>query len=88
LNLGGWYCPLTHLETHLRRLAGPESTPYAGSFWVHYLERIIYLDLPARTIRIGEILFACLNLMVYGICFKRFFIRLRKKPRACPWMNV
>jgi hypothetical protein len=38
-----WYCPLTHLEVWLRRRHDP-ALDYGGSFIVHYLEEIVYLD--------------------------------------------
>ncbi len=71
INMLGMYCPLTYLENYLRSTYGA-SGPYLGSFIAHYLERIIYLDLPERAIRIGEIIFVCLNLVVYGILAKRY----------------
>jgi hypothetical protein len=40
----GWICPLTYLEQWFWSKAGIES--YEGSFVSHYLERIIYLDVP------------------------------------------
>lgn len=39
-----WYCPLTVVEQHLRRLAGGPS--YDEPFIAHYLNRFIYVDLP------------------------------------------
>ncbi len=36
----GWVCPLTPLESRLRRRAG--ETGYEGSFIEHYLEGILY----------------------------------------------
>ena len=82
INTLGMYCPLTYLESYLRSASG-NSGPYLGSFIAHYLERIIYLDLPERTIRMGEILFVCLNLVVYGILAKRYFLRSRPGSRGC-----
>ncbi|HEV3486518.1 MAG TPA: DUF2784 domain-containing protein, partial [Vicinamibacterales bacterium] len=35
IEFGGWICPLTPLENHLRRLAGDE--PYGGDFVARYL---------------------------------------------------
>ena len=40
----GWYCPLTHLEVWLRSKDNP-ALPYTGSFIIHYLEKIVYLEL-------------------------------------------
>jgi len=41
LQLNGWYCPLTHLEAWLR---GKGGWAYTGSFFRHYVESIVYLD--------------------------------------------
>lgn len=79
LNLLGWYCPLTYAEYYLRNLYGDSGT-YSGSFIVHYLELIIYPDLPERTIRIGEIVFVSVNLVVYGILAKRLGVRSKSGP--------
>lgn len=39
-----WYCPLTYLETWLR--AKHDSTlSYSGSFIIHYVEKIVYIEL-------------------------------------------
>ena len=40
-----WYCPLTHLEVWLRSRHNPALT-YTGSFIAHYLEAIVYIELP------------------------------------------
>jgi hypothetical protein len=39
----GWYCPLTHLEVWLRAKHDP-SLAYAGSFIIHYVEGLIYIE--------------------------------------------
>jgi hypothetical protein len=64
LNLFGWYCPLTHLENYLHSLH-PGHLTYDGSFIAHYLEQIVYPELPEKIIRIGGILFVILNAVVY-----------------------
>lgn len=71
LNIVGWYCPLTYLENYLRMSCGEGGT-YGSSFITHYLDPIIYPDLPEMIIRIGEILFVFLNLVVYGIIAKKY----------------
>ena len=49
LQIFPWICPLTHLEFWLRnRSASGEA--YSGSFIIHYLERIIYLEAPQEWI--------------------------------------
>jgi hypothetical protein len=79
LNIGGWYCPLTHLEIHLQRQSSPDSL-YIGSFITHYLERIIYLRVDASHLRIGAIAWVSLNLGGYAILLGRKF-RKRKLAR-------
>lgn len=39
-----WSCPLTLLEQHLESLAGIE--PYRGPFLVHYLDAVVYPNVP------------------------------------------
>jgi hypothetical protein len=59
-----WYCPLTHLEVHLRARHNP-SMSYAGSFIIYYLEQVVYLQVPPCVIAIGTILLCGVNLLVY-----------------------
>ena len=49
IQIVGWYCPLTHLEVWLRSKHDP-GLAYAGAFIVHYVERLVYLELPPRFI--------------------------------------
>lgn len=44
-----WICPLTYLEVWLRSRAG-SGEPYGGSFIAHYLEKIIYMEVPRSLI--------------------------------------
>jgi uncharacterized membrane protein len=41
----GWYCPLTYLEIWLRSKHEPLLT-YRGSFIPHYVEKLVYIELP------------------------------------------
>lgn len=43
-----WYCPLTYIEQYLRELAGKGS--YSEPFIAHYLNRIIYVDVPQKVL--------------------------------------
>ena len=43
-----WYCPLTYVEQYLRERAGRGS--YREPFIAHYLNAIIYLDVPQWTL--------------------------------------
>jgi hypothetical protein len=71
INIWGLYCPLTYLENYLYS-ACAHSTTYSGSFIARYLEPIIYPELSEKTIRISEILFVSLNLVVYAVFAKRY----------------
>ncbi len=70
LNLGGWYCPLTHLEVYLRGLHHPSLT-YPGSFMANYLERLIYLEVNQSHLRWASLLWAAGNLVGYLLLWRR-----------------
>ncbi len=60
----GWYCPLTHLEVWLRSKHNPDLS-YTGSFIIHYLEEIVYLEL-SQAMVFGLTIILCLfNLWIY-----------------------
>jgi len=61
LSLGGWYCPLTLLEYHLRSCE-PASPGYPGSFLFTWLERLIYLRVPESWLRLAGAAWAMVNL--------------------------
>ncbi|MEW6585313.1 MAG: DUF2784 domain-containing protein [Nitrospirota bacterium] len=63
----GWYCPLTHVEIWLRQKHNP-SLSYSGSFIIHYVEKIIYLELSP------EIIFV-LTLVLVGVSGYIYFGR-------------
>ena len=60
-------CPLTLLEAWLEARAG--ITPYRGSFLVHYLEAIVYPDIPVSWLIAGAVAICALNLGVYVFRF-------------------
>ena len=76
IEFGGWICPLTPLEVHLRRLAGEAG--YAGGFIDHYIVRIIYPSglTPGVQIALGVAVLV-LNVAIYSRCFAR-----RREPRV------
>jgi hypothetical protein len=59
-----WYCPLTHLEVWLRSRHSPDIA-YTGSFIVHYIEKIVYVEVPRPLIIICTVLIAAVNLRLY-----------------------
>jgi len=59
-----WYCPFTHLEVWLRSKHNPVLT-YTGSFIIHYVENIIYIEVPRYLILIFTVLLCGLNIWFY-----------------------
>lgn len=64
IQIMGWYCPLTYLEVWLRSLHDP-STTYPGSFIIHYVEKLVYLELSPLIIFTLTVLLSGLNLWIY-----------------------
>ena len=64
LEIFKWYCPLTHLEVWLRDRQKP-GLGYGGPFIAHYLEKLIYIQLPHWTIMVLTLLLIVLNGWVY-----------------------
>ena len=75
----GWYCPLTYLEVWLRSNHDPRWV-YAGSFIVHYVEKIVYLELSRTLIVIGTVILVGFNVWFYR---KRRERRTYPKRSAC-----
>lgn len=63
------YCPLTYLEIYLKKRHFPEDI-YAGSFIIHYLERLIYIQISHSTVLILTFLVVGINLFLYLRLFK------------------
>lgn len=59
-----WICPSTHLEVWLRAKSGPALT-YTGSFIVHYVEELIYIDVSRTAILICTVILAAFNIWMY-----------------------
>lgn len=59
-----WFCPLTHLEVWLRAKHHPDLA-YAGSFIIHYVERIVYMEVSRTVILLFTILLLCFNVWIY-----------------------
>lgn len=64
LTVLGWYCPLTYLEVWLRAKHDPRLA-YAGSFIIHYVERLVYLEISPAAILILSLLILVMNGLVY-----------------------
>lgn len=63
LQLFGWICPLTHLEAWLRHAGG--ALPYEGTFIRHYLEQVVYAELPPTAIFIATLVVVGVSLWMY-----------------------
>jgi hypothetical protein len=59
-----WFCPLTHLEFWLRGKHNPDLT-YTGSFIIHYVEKIIYIEISPTIILMVTLLLGGLNVWIY-----------------------
>lgn len=59
-----WYCPLTYLEVWLRRMQDPEQA-YSGSFIIHYVEKLIYIELRPVVILVMTVLLALMSAGIY-----------------------
>ena len=64
IQIFGWYCPLTHLELWLRSRHYP-SIAYAGSFIIHYMERLVYLEISQAGVLLATIGLVIFNSWLY-----------------------
>ena len=72
VELGPWPCPLTIAEQLFEARAGAQT--YSGAFLTHYLERIVYPDLPESVLVVAGLTVCIFNLAVYAW---RYHTRLR-----------
>lgn len=75
VELGPWPCPLTLAESYIEVHAGLAA--YQGGFLLHYLDALIYPNLPGWAISLGGTAVCVFNLGIYG---RRLRIHLRRKP--------
>src|SRR6185312_5025597 len=61
---GPWPCPLTVAEDYLESHVGMDT--YSGSFIVHYLDKLIYPDVPVAVIIWFAVAVCGANLLVYA----------------------
>ena len=64
IQIVGWYCPLTHLEVWLRLKHSPELA-YTGSFIVHYVEKLVYLELSRPLVFVLTVFLIAFNVWIY-----------------------
>jgi Protein of Unknown function (DUF2784) len=63
-----WSCPLTPLENWLRTRAGMGS--YQGGFLLHYLDALVYPDIPPSLLTLGGIAVCFFNFGIYAMRFR------------------
>jgi hypothetical protein len=59
-----WPCPLTLLENWLGSRAGVQ--PYEGGFLLHYLDKLVYPNIPAGILTAAGVVVCALNLALYA----------------------
>lgn len=67
-----WTCPLTFLENWLEGKSGVQ--PYQGGFLLHYLDALVYPNVPPMLLTVVAVAICGFNLAVYA----RFFLRGKK----------
>ena len=58
-----WTCPLTFAEGWLLQRAG--IAPYQGGFLLHYLDAIVYPDIPPSFLIAGAVIVVSVNAFIY-----------------------
>ena len=64
LNAFGWYCPLTYLESWAHSMHD-DADAYAGSFIIHYLEELIYIEEPRSVLLALTLILVAFNAWYY-----------------------
>jgi len=65
IQIFGWYCPLTYLEVWLRS-KHDSALAYAGSFIIHYVEEIVYIELSRNLILVLTLVLCGFNAWLYS----------------------
>jgi hypothetical protein len=63
VEVGPWPCPLTVAENWLDTRAG--IAPYRGGFMLHYLDRIVYPNIPPNLLTLAALLVVATNATIY-----------------------
>jgi len=63
-----WTCPLTWAENWLEARAG--IAPYQGGFLLHYLDALVYPNMPPSWLTIGGVVVCLANLVIYAVRFQ------------------
>jgi hypothetical protein len=65
LQIFGWYCPLTYLESWMRQQQDPFFS-HGGSFLIHYLEGLIYIEAPSWIIFFLTVILVIMSMYIYS----------------------
>jgi hypothetical protein len=60
----GFWCPLTALETWLEVRGNVQA--YRGAFLLHYLDALVYPDIPPNLLVAGAVALCIMNLGIYA----------------------
>jgi hypothetical protein len=82
VEIGPWPCPLTLAENYFESRA--HVTPYQGGFLLHYLDAIVYPDIPGWIVTAVGVAVCALNLSMYGWRLRQALTRRRNQRRAHP----
>lgn len=77
VELGPWPCPLTLVEQYFETRIGASS--YHGGFLLHYLDALVYPNLPSWVITTAGVAVCALNLGIYCWRFRR---TVSKRPKT------
>ena len=80
--VGPWPCPLTLAEQYFQARIGASS--YQGGFLLHYLDAIVYPNLPAWVVTSAGVAVCALNLGIYGRRFQQTLLRRRQQAQQNP----
>ena len=69
IQIGPWPCPLTLAEQYFLRLAG--HAPYQTGFLLHYLDRLIYPDVPESWLVALTVIVCAGNLGLHARAWKQ-----------------
>ncbi len=75
VEISPWPCPLTLAEQYFESGAGPAA--YRGGFVLHYLDAIVYPNIPDWIITSAGVAVCGLNLGIYGWRLRRALIHRR-----------
>jgi hypothetical protein len=80
VEVGPWPCPITLAEQYFEARAGMQA--YQGSFLMHYIDKIIYPNIPWWVIGTVGVLICCVNLGIYLWRFREWQRARRAAPES------